>query len=557
MKTNSTPWSRFLNLLSIERRDLFQISYYAVFSGIVALSLPLGIQAIINLIQGAQITTSWIVLIVLVTVGVVFSGVLQLMQLRIIETIQQRIFVKSSFELSYRFPKIKMEKLQNFYPPELANRFFDTLIIQKGLSKILIDVPAALLQIIFALLLLSFYHPTFIVFGIILLLSVYLSFKWSTQRGLNTSLVESKFKYKVAHWIQEVARSLVSFKLSGNTNLAMKKNDVLVSQYLSARENHFKIIKFQFIKMIGFKALITVGLLIIGGVLVLSQRMNIGQFVAAEIIILLVINSIEKLILSLESFYDTLTSIEKLGQILDKEMESNEGELVDFEKGVSLELNQVNYQISNRENLILKNISFSVNPGEKILIQGKSGSGKSTLLRMITGVIQPTSGNIIVNGISLSALQINHYRAHLGLSLLDEYPFEGTLRENLTFGDDRILENKISEVINAVGLSDFLKKLPEGLNTELFPEGKQISSSIAKKITMARALLKQPKLVILEDTLDPFNETETHSIIDYLCLPEHSWSLIVVSANSYWKSYATHIFELNAGELIIAKNSSC
>lgn len=557
MKTNSTPWSRFLNLLSIERRDLLQIAYYAVFSGIVALSLPLGIQAIINLIQGAQITTSWIVLVVLVTVGVVFSGVLQLMQLRIIETIQQRIFVKSSFELSYRFPKIKMEKLQNFYPPELANRFFDTLIIQKGLSKILIDVPAALLQIIFALLLLSFYHPTFIVFGIILLLSVYLSFKWSTQRGLNTSLVESKFKYKVAHWIQEVARSLVSFKLSGNTNLAMKKNDVLVSQYLSARENHFKIIKFQFIKMIGFKALITVGLLIIGGVLVLSQRMNIGQFVAAEIIILLVINSIEKLILSLESFYDTLTSIEKLGQILDKEMESNEGELVDFEKGVSLELNQVNYQISNRENLILKNISFSVNPGEKILIQGKSGSGKSTLLRMITGVIQPTSGNIIVNGISLSALQINHYRAHLGLSLLDEYPFEGTLRENLTFGDDRILENKISEVINAVGLSDFLKKLPEGLNTELFPEGKQISSSIAKKITMARALLKQPKLVILEDTLDPFNETETHSIIDYLCLPEHSWSLIVVSANSYWKSYATHIFELNAGELIIAKNSSC
>lgn len=557
MKTNSTPWSRFLNLLSIERRDLLQIAYYAVFSGIVALSLPLGIQAIINLIQGAQITTSWIVLVVLVTVGVVFSGVLQLMQLRIIETIQQRIFVKSSFELSYRFPKIKMEKLQNFYPPELANRFFDTLIIQKGLSKILIDVPAALLQIIFALLLLSFYHPTFIVFGIILLLLVYLSFKWSTQRGLNTSLVESKFKYKVAHWIQEVARSLVSFKLSGNTNLAMKKNDVLVSQYLSARENHFKIIKFQFIKMIGFKALITAGLLIIGGVLVLSQRMNIGQFVAAEIIILLVINSIEKLILSLESFYDTLTSIEKLGQILDKEMESNEGELVDFEKGVSLELNQVNYQISNRENLILKNISFSVNPGEKILIQGKSGSGKSTLLRIITGVIQPTSGNIIVNGISLSALQINHYRAHLGLSLLDEYPFEGTLRENLTFGDDRILEHKISEVIKAVGLSDFLKKLPEGLNTELFPEGKQISSSIAKKITMARALLKQPKLVILEDTLDPFNETETHSIIDYLCLPEHSWSLIVVSANSYWKSYATHIFELNAGELIIAKNSSC
>ena len=87
------------------------------------------------------------------------------MQLRIIETIQQRIFTRAAIELSYRFPKIKMHELRNYYPPELANRFFDTLTIQKGLSKILIDVPTALLQILFALLLLSFYHPFFIVFG--------------------------------------------------------------------------------------------------------------------------------------------------------------------------------------------------------------------------------------------------------------------------------------------------------------------------------------------------------------------------------------------------------
>ena len=132
-----TPWKRFLKLLALERKDIYQIFYYAIFSGLVALSLPLGIQAIVNLIQGAQISTSWIVLVSLVTLGVVFTGILQLMQLRIIETIQQRIFVKASFELSYRFPKIKMEELRKHYPPELANRFFDTLTIQKGLSKVL------------------------------------------------------------------------------------------------------------------------------------------------------------------------------------------------------------------------------------------------------------------------------------------------------------------------------------------------------------------------------------------------------------------------------------
>ena len=131
-----TPWNRFLGLLSLERKDISYIFFYAIFSGLVALSLPLGIQAIVNLIQGAQISTSWIILVSLVTLGVVFVGILNLMQLRIIETIQQRIFVKSSFELSYRFPKIKMEALRNEYPPELANRFFDTLSIQKGLSSL-------------------------------------------------------------------------------------------------------------------------------------------------------------------------------------------------------------------------------------------------------------------------------------------------------------------------------------------------------------------------------------------------------------------------------------
>ena len=195
-----------------------------------------------------------------------------------------------------------MAELRKYYPPELANRFFDTLAIQKGLSKILIDVPTAVLQILFALILLSFYHPFFIVFGILLLGLIYIVFKYTAKKGLKTSLKESKSKYKVAHWIQEIARTVISFKLSGSTSLGLRKNDDLVDDYLEARESHFKILRIQFIQMISFKVIVTASLLLIGGALVLNQEMNIGQFVAAEIIILLVIASVEKLILGLESF---------------------------------------------------------------------------------------------------------------------------------------------------------------------------------------------------------------------------------------------------------------
>jgi ABC-type bacteriocin/lantibiotic exporter with double-glycine peptidase domain len=546
---NKTPWQRFIGLLELEKKDIFQIFYYAIFSGIVALSLPLGIQAIINLIQGAQISTSWIVLVILVTIGVVFTGALQLMQLRIIETIQQRIFTRSSFELAYRFPKIKMNELYNYYPPELANRFFDTLTIQKGLSKILIDVPAAFLQIIFALLLLSFYHPFFIVFGFLLLALVYIVFKYTAVKGLQTSLEESKYKYKVAHWIQEVARSIISFKLSGNTSLALAKNDELVSDYLKARESHFKILVIQFIQMISFKVVVTASLLIIGGALVLNQEMNIGQFVAAEIIIILIIASVEKLILGLESFYDVLTSIEKLGQVVDKKLENQKGETPDLSKEVSIELDNVEYISQKNNRKILQNISFKIPPKSRILINGANGAGKSTLLKLIAGILIPTNGNVFVNDRSLSTLKLNHYRSEIGSTLSGDSTFEGTIRENIVFNNPNISDDDIMEIFKHLKLLNFIKNQPKGLDNIIHPDGNHMPDSITKKLLLARAIIRKPKVLILEDPLDQIDKQESESITKFLMDKQNSWSLVIVSNETRWTSIIDEVITLEDGKI--------
>lgn len=545
-----SPWKRFIGLLELERKDIYQIGYYAIFEGIVALSLPLGIQAIINLLQSAQISASWIVLIILVTTGVAFAGILKLMQMRIIETIQQRIFTKASFELGYRFPKIKMSELHDYYLPELANRFFDTLTIQKGLSKILIDVPSALLQIIFALILLSFYHPFFIFFGFLLIVLIYIIFKYTAQKGLDTSLVESKSKYKVAHWLQEISRAVISFKLSGKTNLALQKSDILVSDYLNARENHFKILVLQFAQMIGFKVLITAGLLLIGGFLVLEQRMNIGQFVAAEIIILLVITSVEKLILGLESLYDVLTSIEKLGQIVDKEIEPQKGEVLQNDSDYFIEFQDVVYELQEKNKPILNGISFCINPKDRILLDGESGSGKSSLLQLISGLILPSSGHVYINNLSIESLYINEYRSKLGLSISEETPFEGTIRENITFGNNEIHDEDIYKTFHDVGLIDFLKQQPKGLNTIIKPEGKQIPYTVSKKIILARAIIKKPKMLILENPLDQFHKIEADRIISFLTDKKQPWSIIVISNNVKWRVNCNKHITLKKGMIV-------
>ena len=543
-----TAWQRFIGLLQMDKRDILQIFYYAIFAGFVSLTLPLGIQAIIGLIQGAQISTSWIVLVILVTLGVAFAGALQVYQMRIIENIQQKIFTRSSFEFAYRFPKMKMSELRNLYPPELANRFFDTLTVQKGLSKILIDFPTALLQILFGLILLSFYHPFFIIYGLLLLILIYVVFRFTAQKGLETSLDESEYKYKVAHWLQEVARAIVSFKLSGKTSLALNKNDALVDEYLSHREGHFRILVIQFIQMIGFKVLVTGGLLLIGGILVINQQMNIGQFVAAEIIILIVISSTEKLILGFESFYDVLTSLEKLGQVVDKDLESQEGEIPNLDE-ITVQLEDVSLIVKEREAPIIDNINLTINPKETVVINGTSGSGKTTLLKMIAGVVEPTHGNILLNNTKLKTLNLNHYRGVVGQTLAEDTPFEGTLLENITFGDETISQEDIDWAIDHTGLRDFVKEQPNGLRSVIYPEGKQISFTVAKKIVLARSIVHKPKLLILKEPLEHFDAHEAKDIMEFLTNNDRPWSLVVVSQTPGWVKSCSTVYSLDKGQL--------
>jgi ABC-type bacteriocin/lantibiotic exporter with double-glycine peptidase domain len=254
-----SPTKRFWQLLKPDAREIRNVYIYSIFNGLVNLSLPLGIQAIINLIQGGQVSTAWIVLVVFVVAGIAVSGLISIFQLRITEHLQQKIFTRAAFEFAYRIPRIRMESLYKHFAPELMNRFFDVMTVQKGLSKILITISAAGLQVIFGLVLLSLYHPFFLIFSLALVVLVYAILRLSVRKGLETSLVESKHKYKVAHWLEEVARTGNSFKLAGKTDLPLLRADGHIEDYVNARENHFKVLVQQYSLMVLFKVIVATG----------------------------------------------------------------------------------------------------------------------------------------------------------------------------------------------------------------------------------------------------------------------------------------------------------
>ncbi len=545
-----TPLQRLFSLLKLDKKDISQIIFYAIFAGLVSLSLPLGIQAIINLIQSGRVSISWIVLVFIVVLGVALVGILSLMQLRITENLQQKIFVRSSFEFAYRLPKIKFEELYNQYPPELANRFFDTLTIQKGTSKLLIDFSSALLQIIFGIILLSLYHPFFIIFGFLLLVLLYSIFKFSYGSGLSTSLKESKFKYKVVSWLQEIARNNFSFRKKEQFEFALSKNNILVEEYLHYREKHFSVIKRQFTQLIVFKVIITASLLLIGGYLVLNQKMNIGQFVAAEIIILLVINSVEKIIVGLESLYDVITSVEKIGQIVDLQIENSNAKAIEYcFTNISLEAENLRFKFPDSSDYVIDKINLKIEPAEKIYLEGNNGSGKTTLIRILSGLLQPSSGSFFINDDTYRKIDLTQYRTHIGTIITGETPFEGTILENLTFNNPNVPHEEIKWAIDSVKLSDFIKSLPEGLDTKIFPEGKQLSSSNAQKILLARSIINKPRILFYEDPLDKMDEDAAREIIDFITDKQHKWTVIVSSKNEYWKQKCSRNIIMNEGKI--------
>jgi ABC-type bacteriocin/lantibiotic exporter with double-glycine peptidase domain len=550
MDNYPNPLNRFWSLLKANNKEIRQIYSLSFFSGLVALTLPLGIQAIINLIQGGEISISFIVLIIIVIAGIILAGTLQVMQLRITENIQQSLFARAAFDFALRIPNIKSEELYKKYAPELMNRFFDITTIQKGLSKILIDFSLATLQIIFGLFLLSLYHPLFILLSITVVVVLYVILKYTSKKGFETSVKESGNKFNVAFWLQELAHARVSFKMAGNANLAGDETDRRVNKYLAARENHYSILKQQMVYLIGFKVFIAACLLSIGGILVINQQMNIGQFVAAELIILLVIGSVEKIILCLETIYDVLTSLEKIGQVSDLELEScNSGLSIDASNPLSMELKDVVFSYPNATNNTIENCNLQISSNSKIAIHGNNGSGKSTLMKLISGQFQIQNGTICYNDLPVGNYKVDSIRMLTGTYINGDELFNGTIEDNISIGRDNVTTNDVLEVIDLLMLKDFIKSLPLGLNTKVFNDGQSFPKSIIQKLLLARAIVHHPKLLLLEDCFDNLTETEKNKIIDYLLSDKFNCTIIAVTNDEYYLSKCNSSYLMKSGTI--------
>lgn len=557
-KTKSVrPIKRLLQLLATERREIVYLYIYAIAAGLISLSLPLGIQSIIGFVSSGTIPVSVVVLISLIVLALLIVGGLQVMQLWLVEYIQQRIFARSAFDFSYRVPRFQPEALLKHYPPELMNRFFDVVSLQKGLAKLLVDFSTAVIQIIFGLILLSFYHPYFIFFGIILIVALVFIIWWTGDKGVKTSITESKYKYKLVAWLQEMARSLSTFKLVGHTNLPMERTDAYVKSYLEVRRQHFRVLMTQYFSFVGFKTFITGGLLVLGCILVVQQEINIGQFVASEIVIILIMAAVEKIIMKLDTVYDVLTSLDKIGQVTDIPIEQASGIKLDellIQGGLSIQVKDLVYRFQDTKRMALNHVSFELGPSEHVCLAGYNGSGKTTLINLLLGLLPSYEGSIAYNGISLRDLHTGNLRSLIGDNISKEQIFDGTFMDNITLGRQLPLQD-VLWAIELAGLTNFVHALPDGLHAYLTGGSMRLPGSIARKIVMARSLVQKPKLLIVDDFWVGMEKREKMRFLSLLMKDKQfDWTILIASNDKDVMQLCDRTLLLKEGKIVASGN---
>ena len=540
-----TPLTRLLRLAAEEKGELWVLLIYTMVAGLMALAVPLAAQALVNIIAANVLLQPLFVLTLLVLGGMLCAGLLQLAKLSLVERLQQRIFARIALRVADRLIHLRVSALRGQYAPELVNRFFDVLTVQKALSKLLIDGLTVSLQALVGLVLLGIYSPLLLGFDVFILLSAGFIVGILGWNGLRSSITESKEKYHVADWLQELARCHISTKLFGQNEYLRNRADKTVMDYLVARQAHFKVVWRQAAGSYLFQAIASAGVLAIGGWLVINRQLSLGQLVAAQIIVVSVLAALDKLVRQADQVFDLLAALDKLGYVTDLPNERTGGDPLGGKAHAGVGIDCRNVRFSYRPDTeILSGLDLHLAPGERVSLVGASGAGKSTIALLLCGLEEPSHGTVLVGGVDVRAADLPLLRQSVAMVGYSNEIFEGTIEENVRMGRD-LNHETVRQALEMAHLSGDIDRFPGGIHTDLAASGQNLSRGQIQRLLIARALAGRPGLLILDEAFTGIDERTALLILDAIYAPENPWTILDIShqAEVVMRSGTVHVLE--------------
>ncbi len=544
------PLRRLLSWMQAERRDLGVAFIYSLAVGALSLVVPISTQALVNTIAFGTLMQPLVVLVAIVLMALTLSGLLYVMRFYVVEVLQRRVFVRIATDVVYRLLRVRMDGFDKGYGPELVNRFFEVVTVQKAGATLIVDGLTLLIETSVGLAVMAAYDPILLGFDFVLVVAVVVILVPLSSGALKTAVKESKAKYAMAAWLEELARHPTTFKSAGGQAYAVHRANALATSYLKYRSQHFVVLLRQNVGAVGLQAFGTAALLGAGGYLVIQQRLTMGQLVAAELIVAVVLAGIAKLGKQLENFYDLLAAVDKLGYFTELPLEKIGTESLPFiPTGAQVELKQVCFTHEGRPSAILDGVNWLIPAGARVGLIANSGAGKSTMLDVIYSLRPPQSGIIEFDGRDARDLKLEDLRGQVALVRHPEV-FQGTVVDNVRLGNATLTLEDVRHALRLAGLLDDVQALPAGLQTELITNGLPLSHGQLIRLMLARAVASRPRLLILDEILDPIDDlVECSRLINRLFDPQNPWTLIVASQRTAVLDRCDQRFVLRDGAL--------
>lgn len=534
--------------MSAERTDIWVVLIYSIFIGLLSLVVPIATQSLVNTIAFGTLMQPLVVLSLLVLLALMFAAVLRTLRSHVVEVIQRRIFVRVASDSLQRLIRVKINAYDDGHGPELVNRFFDVVTLQKGGATLLIEGFELLMTTLVGMLLLSIYHPLLMGFAFILLLMLIIILFPLGIGAVKTAVNESKSKYALAAWLQEIARSPATFKSAQGTQFALDRGNQLVLEYIGNRKSHWRVLLRQIMGSMTMQAIGSAAVLGCGGWLVIERQLTLGQLVAAELVVAATLNGFSKFGKQLETFYDLLAAVDKLGYLTDLPLESSGSEHVNPVGCAQIDLRKVSFHYGSRKP-ILEDVSVSIPAKARVGIWGGTSSGKSTLLDIVYGLREPTSGTLLFDGHDYRKLRLYDLRSQVGMIRTPEI-FHGTIEENIRLGNAALTSAELRKILQQVGLLHIVESLPEGLQTHLTTGGQPLTTGQSLRLMLARAIALRPRVLILDEILDLFEDTpERDQLLEELADARNEWTMIVASRSPNVINKLETVYELKHGKI--------
>lgn len=545
---------RVTELLRGDWRDVSVIIVYAIGVGLCSLVFPVAVKSLVNTVAFGTLLQPVIVLTCVVGGVLVFAGTMRVFQLYAVEILQRRMVTRLGLTLAARIPHIHLQKFSEKFGPEYVLRFFEVFQVQKGLAILLLDGVSLFFQVTLGLTLVSFYHPFFLAFALLLVALVLIVFSLLGWNGVKTSVEESDAKYDVVAWLQDLASKTTVFKSYAGEGFAARRADLLISNYLAKRSTHFHTIARIVIASLILQAAASAVLLGLGGWLVIQGQLTLGQLVAAELVFSIILVSVSKMGKHVETFYDIAAGVEKLDSILDLPFEDITGSMMGVrEEPAHLRMEDVTVPSAGGTPPALRNLSLNIQPGEKVVIWGGNGAGKSFLANLAFRLAEPEKGRVRLDEFNVSTIHPQELRDEIALIRGIEI-FHGTIRDNLTLGRPLVTDAHIRAALEFVNLSEEVYSLPAGIETVLRGTAAPLSRGQALRLMVARGILAKPRLLILDGTVDAIDEHSRKKLLLSLLSRDWAATTVVLTHEEDILRLFQKVYRLDNGALVLEED---